>query len=294
MSAKRPSSAETQPAAPQPLDAAGRVAVDLSCVACGYNLRTLLAEGRCPECTQPVASAIDKYRGYPEWLSESAENLVLLARIALAILVLGGLGSILLFLPLLSFLGVLLLIFTYAAILALGLGGIITALTAPPHPQRRRLFGRWTVGLCTATITVCFLLVFVGGGGVRWLLGISAAAGLLALAALPAALLWSVADLMVHCHQVDLKRRGRILAGLVLLLDVLAATILAVAFTAWLPSAMTFGGPGFAIEPLLIYPAIFGALFLLVVTVIYLHVCANALSAYVRVLRHQMTAGGIV
>lgn len=40
------------------LDAAGRVAGDLPCDQCGYNLRTLLPDGRCPECGHPVAETL--------------------------------------------------------------------------------------------------------------------------------------------------------------------------------------------------------------------------------------------
>lgn len=47
-------------AAPAPVtitDDAGRLAVSLQCVTCGYDLRTLSREGRCPECATPVSRA---------------------------------------------------------------------------------------------------------------------------------------------------------------------------------------------------------------------------------------------
>lgn len=34
------------------------VDVDLACIGCGYNLRTLPWEGRCPECTRPVKESV--------------------------------------------------------------------------------------------------------------------------------------------------------------------------------------------------------------------------------------------
>lgn len=34
------------------------VDVDLTCIGCGYNLRTLPWEGRCPECTRPVQESV--------------------------------------------------------------------------------------------------------------------------------------------------------------------------------------------------------------------------------------------
>jgi hypothetical protein len=37
------------------LDAEGRVADDVPCAHCGYNVRTLPADGVCPECAHPVA-----------------------------------------------------------------------------------------------------------------------------------------------------------------------------------------------------------------------------------------------
>jgi MFS family permease len=39
------------------LDADGRVATDLNCTSCGYNLRTLAKAGLCPECAQPVLAS---------------------------------------------------------------------------------------------------------------------------------------------------------------------------------------------------------------------------------------------
>jgi hypothetical protein len=41
-----------------PLDEAGRVAVDLPCLGCGYNLRTMLPEGLCPECGTDVGRTL--------------------------------------------------------------------------------------------------------------------------------------------------------------------------------------------------------------------------------------------
>jgi len=38
--------------------ATGRIACDLPCIGCEYNLRTLRADGRCPECGKEVADSI--------------------------------------------------------------------------------------------------------------------------------------------------------------------------------------------------------------------------------------------
>ncbi len=43
---------------PAPLDEAGRLALDLNCVTCGYNLRGLDPETICPECGIPVGRSL--------------------------------------------------------------------------------------------------------------------------------------------------------------------------------------------------------------------------------------------
>jgi hypothetical protein len=70
-----------------PLDAEGRVAEDLACIQCGYNLRTLQREAKCPECGSEVARSIrGDWLQYsdPEWLSKIIRGLsVMLAMVAL-------------------------------------------------------------------------------------------------------------------------------------------------------------------------------------------------------------------
>jgi len=60
--------------APIPVDEQGRVDVDLPCLECGYNLRTLsLDDGRCPECELPVGrSAVGNKLRYcdPAWVRQ--------------------------------------------------------------------------------------------------------------------------------------------------------------------------------------------------------------------------------
>ncbi len=56
------------------LDAAGRLAFDLPCTACGYNLRGQLPGGACPECGAPVASSRHNPRSAlskapPQWIA---------------------------------------------------------------------------------------------------------------------------------------------------------------------------------------------------------------------------------
>jgi hypothetical protein len=63
------------------LDERGCVAGDLSCIQCGYNLKTLHRDGKCPECGTAVER---KLRGGllcysdPRWLSKIASGLLIL------------------------------------------------------------------------------------------------------------------------------------------------------------------------------------------------------------------------
>jgi hypothetical protein len=45
---------DTPPGAGEPPELWTKVAIDLACVKCGYNLRMLPGDGRCPECGAPV------------------------------------------------------------------------------------------------------------------------------------------------------------------------------------------------------------------------------------------------
>ncbi len=59
------------------LDSTGRIGRDLSCLQCGYNLRTLQPEGICPECGLPIFQSIRgdrlKYSD-PEWVAKLARG----------------------------------------------------------------------------------------------------------------------------------------------------------------------------------------------------------------------------
>lgn len=60
----------TQPVSDNPpaaLDTDRRLAVDLACVNCGYNLRTLRLEGICPECGSAVADSTRHYLRFAPW-----------------------------------------------------------------------------------------------------------------------------------------------------------------------------------------------------------------------------------
>ncbi len=56
-------------------DAEGRVDQDLYCLKCGYNLRTLQSEGRCPECNIAVSRSVlgnALYNCDPKWVARLA------------------------------------------------------------------------------------------------------------------------------------------------------------------------------------------------------------------------------
>jgi len=81
------------------VDAEGRIAEGIACHGCGYNVRGLLRDGLCPECSTPVEQSIKgdllKFRN-PAWLDRLARGLLiiiisLLVNVAVGILV--GIGG---------------------------------------------------------------------------------------------------------------------------------------------------------------------------------------------------------
>jgi hypothetical protein len=69
---------------------AGHVAVNLLCDQCGYNLRTLATDARCPECSYPVAETLRpddlRYAPYP-YVRKLANGCSLLSAAALMLLI---------------------------------------------------------------------------------------------------------------------------------------------------------------------------------------------------------------
>ena len=75
----------TQGTAPQPapgiFDSSGRLAVDVPCCRCGYNLRSLALDGACPECGEHVAASAREGRlcfSPWQWLRRMRLGLLLL------------------------------------------------------------------------------------------------------------------------------------------------------------------------------------------------------------------------
>ncbi|MEO1237335.1 MAG: hypothetical protein AAFX76_11160 [Planctomycetota bacterium] len=78
-----------------PLDGGGKIASDLACVGCDYNLRTCDPEGRCPECGIAVGrSAVGRYLCYfePAWVQGLAWGMNRFAVAIVALAVTGLLG----------------------------------------------------------------------------------------------------------------------------------------------------------------------------------------------------------
>lgn len=60
---------------------------DLPCAGCGYNLRTQLADGRCPECAAPVAHSLNPFvldGTDPAWCRRTGRGLHLLSWVFIA------------------------------------------------------------------------------------------------------------------------------------------------------------------------------------------------------------------
>ena len=60
-------------------DADGRIDQDLPCLECGYNLRTLLDDGQCPECGTSFAELARigwLFQCDPDWLRRLARSMI--------------------------------------------------------------------------------------------------------------------------------------------------------------------------------------------------------------------------
>lgn len=61
-----------------PVDANGRIDIDLKCVSCGYNIRGLLRDGVCPECGTATARSCGSNHlqfSRPEWVEQLATGM---------------------------------------------------------------------------------------------------------------------------------------------------------------------------------------------------------------------------
>lgn len=193
------------------LDADGRVFVDLACVNCDYNLRTLAESGACPECGSPVAKSVGYYLRQPvRWLERVADAAQVLAVtvvcVPAVIGVLLAFGDNVLALCCLCILG--------ALVSALAL----IALTAPDPSHdavRKGLTARRVVRWCLLLVPLSvaayvFVEVYLPynrlGHALRWMAGGAAS---LSTAALPLAFLWHLGDLLHRVSRPDLVSFAR-------------------------------------------------------------------------------------
>ncbi len=134
---------------PELLDAEQRVGTDVSCIVCHYNLRTLSARQRCPECAQPVVHSL--YRLELEYAPEEwARNLANGAGMLSAAGAMASLGLVLSFLRELPFAPIsAVLVGVIAPIIAAI--GLYTLTSSDPRPPRKpeglsfRRAARWSV-----------------------------------------------------------------------------------------------------------------------------------------------------
>jgi len=212
------------PPRPELLDNDERVAVDLPCVACGYNLRTLRVDSVCPECAAPVersfrqvhlrwadAGWVGTLAGGAGFLAASCVLLCLCVALAMLAHALGGAG--------------------FAGTVAFGIASGVLALvgilflTAPDPAEfgrfealRWRRPARWCLGLFAAIVGVSVLLVFWDATGLfvptcvfGLLMFVSIVAPLFAIG-LAVSVFMHVGDLMTRIPSRRLARGARIQA----------------------------------------------------------------------------------
>lgn len=221
------------------LDADGRVATDVACRQCRYNLRTLHVESCCPECGTAVIKTLDRQRAYTSWVGETSDALASSGRAAAGIAIAAGVAHLLVLTQ--AETGFLAAPVLAGFLLAALCGMFALATTTPPPGARKNSLsaGRlmrltlyaWAIGLFGAA--AAFLAR-------QWLLG-----GLFLLLALPslmlfpAALLWHVSGLMSHCGREDLRTGGRGLAIVVLLIDAIPVLLLVTSIGLFIVTANT-------------------------------------------------------
>jgi hypothetical protein len=261
----------------------GRIAGDLPCIACGYNLRALAEAGRCPECGEPVKRSTTYHlRPSPAWLKRLEEGVNLLTT-GIPVIGIGagllGLGGFLLG----SFSGVSaaapLLVF---AVLLVSAISVVKITIADPTPLVRR-----REGLSWRRVTrLCLLLspVILAPPIIQTTSWTALVLACLPAAILPPAFFCHMAALMARVLRPDLARTARRLA--------LALALTELAFVVWYGS-MHFVPRGFALPgliPLSVWGAGVGVI--LVLGFIFMIRASRALSVAQHRAEHWLSGAG--
>ncbi len=212
-----------QPAADSLLDADGRVAIDLPCLRCGYNLRTLAKAAVCPECAYPVGNTTRSrylWRSPPRWLERVAGGADMLSFSAIAgVVCAAGYAAVAMIAP--DF-GEALGPFAAGAGLILpllvifGLAGLTQRdpnLQDQPEGLSARRVIRWSLCLAPAIVLLAPLVIRPGGFVVLALL--PAVIFLWLLIGIPIVVCRHLADLMRRASRPDLYRFARLTGWLV-------------------------------------------------------------------------------
>jgi len=139
------------------IDAAGVIAADVVCSACGYNLRSLASTAACPECGRPVADSLSRQA---MWYHDNQRLRNLAGGINAVILELGVL--ILVTVTILVIWQIQIVLFGsllyFVAALNLGIPGclLVGAMGGRGHDRRSVWMGRALIGFASAR----FLLLF--------------------------------------------------------------------------------------------------------------------------------------
>jgi hypothetical protein len=218
------------------IDPAGRIAGDLPCVRCGYNLHSLAEAGRCPECGEPVErSTAYHLRPSPEWLKGMAEGINLLTTgiaviaigwglLGLGGLVLSGLRGIVSTVPL--------LVLGFVLVVSVALIKVTAADPSRPVGSRERLSWRRVTRLCLllSSLSPVLIMMVLAVTRLAWRASLFLVPGV----ALAPAFFLHMAGLMSRVLRPDLARTARRLA--------LAYAVAGPAFVWWYGAAVYVPG----------------------------------------------------
>ena len=182
---------------------------DLTCAACGYNLRGLAAGGSCPECGQPVATSLyDRSVARPHWLRCVGLGSLLIG----AGMLVGGAGLLVSFWPPLARLLWQRGVDQRAALWLLPVGVLISGAGtwwfATPMPHRAGMNARALAALLrvvgVVTCTIQLLLFLITAAALRGAVGLDRP--ILVIGARALLVAWSAAALLTCVRAARVAR----------------------------------------------------------------------------------------